>query len=43
MSNHVKSFPLLAKKAEKLAEMQAVFEAPEIIVTKPSDGRWLGR
>ena len=39
----MESFPLLAKKADKLAEIQAVLEAPEIVVTKPSDTRWLAR
>ena len=29
--------PLLTGKAKKLDEIQAVFEAPEIVVTKPSD------
>ena len=38
-----KAFHYSPKKAEKLAEIQAVLEAPEIVVTKPSDTRWLAR
>ena len=38
-----KAFHYSPKKAEKLTEIQAVPEAPEIVVTKPSDTRWLAR
>ena len=38
-----KAFHYWPKKAEKLAERQVVLEAPEIVVTKPSDTRWLAR
>ena len=41
----MESFPLLPPKktAEKLAEIQAVLEAPEIVVIKQNDTRWLAR
>ena len=38
-----KAFHYSPKKAEKLAEILTVLEAPEIVVTKPSDTRWLAR
>jgi hypothetical protein len=38
-----KAFHYSPKKAEKLAEVQAVLNAPEIKITKPSDTRWLAR
>lgn len=38
-----KAFHYSLKKAEKLADIQAVLNAPEIKVTKPSDTRWLAR
>ena len=38
-----KAFHYSPKKADKIAEIQAVLEAPEIVVTKPSDTRWLAR
>ncbi len=38
-----KSFYYSPRKAEKLAEIQAVLNAPEIKMVKPSDTRWLSR
>ena len=38
-----KAFNYSPKKAEKLAEIEAVLNTPEIKVTKPSDTRWLAR
>ncbi len=38
-----KCFHYSPKKAEKLAEIEAVLNTPEIKVTKPSDTRWLAR
>ena len=34
---------LFSKKAEKLAEIQAALDSPELKVQKPSDTRWLAR
>ena len=38
-----KTFYYSPKKAEKLVEIQAVLEAPELKIHKPSDTRWLAR
>ncbi|KAI6653012.1 E3 SUMO-protein ligase [Oopsacas minuta] len=38
-----KAFHFSPKKAEKLAEIQAELQAPEIKMQKPSDTRWLVR
>ena len=38
-----KAFHYSPKKAEKLAEVQAVLQSPEIKMQKPSDTRWLAR
>ena len=38
-----KAFHFSPKKAEKLAEIQAELQAPEIKMQKPSDTRWLAR
>ena len=38
-----KAFHYSPKKAEKLAEIQAELQAPEIKMQKPSDTRWLAR
>ena len=38
-----KAFHYSPKKAENLAEIEAVLNTPEIKVTKPSDTRWLAR
>ena len=38
-----KTFHYSPKKAEKLVEIQAVLNAPEIKIHKPSDTRWLAR
>ena len=38
-----KTFHYFPKKAEKLAEVQAALNSPELEVTKPSDARWLAR
>lgn len=38
-----KAFHYSPKKAEKLIEIQAILNSPELKVTKPSDTRWLAR
>ena len=38
-----KTFHYSPKKAEKLAEIQAVLDAPELKIYKPSDTPWLAR
>ena len=38
-----KMFHYSPKKAEKLAEIQAALDSPELKVQKPSDTRWLAR
>ena len=38
-----KTFHYSPKKAEKLIEIQAILNSPELKVTKPSDTRWLAR
>ena len=38
-----KAFHYFPKKAEKLAEIQAELDSPEIKMQKPSDTRWLAR
>ena len=38
-----KAFHYSPKKAEKLAEIQAELDSPEIKMQKPSDTRWLAR
>ena len=38
-----KAFHYSPKNAEKLAEIQAEFDSPEIKMQKPSDTRWLAR
>lgn len=38
-----KTFHYSPKKAEKLVEIQAVLDAPELKIHKPSDTRWLAR
>ena len=35
----MENFPLLTQKAKKLVEIQAVLDAPEIKIHKPSDTR----
>ena len=38
-----KAFHYSPKKAEKLAEIQAELNSPELKMQKPSDTRWLAR
>ena len=38
-----KAFQYSLKKAEKLAEIQAELNSPELKMLKPSDTRWLAR
>ena len=38
-----KMFHYSPKKAEKLADIQAAFDSPELKIQKPSDTRWLAR
>ena len=38
-----KTFDYSPKKAEKLAEIQAVLNAPELKIHEPSDTQWLAR
>ena len=44
-NEHMKGneFSISPKRAEKLAEIEAVLNTPEIKVTKPSDTQWLAQ